>query len=309
MLITNQIEMRITIALITFCFYTMNLFSQDTIVKQNGTKIFAKVTQITPDIIKYKPDGAKYNQSIRTYFVAYIKHENGEIETIKRPERHKKIIADTISKPKKPKLLSPLDEPDYKKHRLCFSVNAFLLDKKEVALYFDYCNSYRHSIGLSIGYEYPNPIFSALLFSFDHLTPFPAYNGIVARLNYKHYFTHSRKVYWSTQILYKSLHYNNAVFSEKGATDEIKDTYRTENATVLGFDFIFGYHLLKLQAKKNTEIFAGIGYRHRIRDYTVLGTQYQTYGLYNVDGRSYHLEQDYPMIILGFKIGINKFFK
>ncbi len=56
------------------------------------------------------------------------------------------------------------------------------------------------------------------------------------------------------------------------------------------------------------ETFFAIGYRHRTRDYTTFGTDYNMGTYFVADGSSKHLEEDYSAIMVGFKIGINKFF-
>jgi hypothetical protein len=63
-------------------------YSQDTIYKNDGTEIQAKVVEITPDAIKYKRfsnlDGPIYNIAIADIFM--IVYENGEREVFKKKE-------------------------------------------------------------------------------------------------------------------------------------------------------------------------------------------------------------------------------
>ena len=74
--------------LVIIFLFTATVFSQDVIYKVDGTEIQAKVTEITPEFIKYKKysnlDGPTYNLTVSEVFM--IVYENGEREVFKRAE-------------------------------------------------------------------------------------------------------------------------------------------------------------------------------------------------------------------------------
>lgn len=75
--------------LLLFLFlFPLLIHSQDTIYKNDGTEIQAKVVEVTTDAIKYKKftnlDGPIYNIAIEDIFM--IVYENGEREVYKKKE-------------------------------------------------------------------------------------------------------------------------------------------------------------------------------------------------------------------------------
>ena len=88
---------------------------------------------------------------------------------------------------------------------------------------------------------------------------------------------------------------------------------RSESAKVYGGDLIFAYQLTNPQFTGLVEVFFGISYRKRIRDYNTIATyrdkSYNPY--YDKDHPlgTFHDEEEYPLLTAGFKIGLNTFFK
>lgn len=276
--------------------------------------MLVKMISITPYEITYERLDTK-TKSICTrkkQFFAYVIYKNGIKEVFN--DKGKDYVY-RIKKPKKFKS-SPLDEIDYKKNRLTFSANILQMCINEVGGNIDYVRDYRNSIGINAGYVYEFWSDNGLVT--DQAGDWPAcvYNGMAYRLNYKYYIFHSRRVYLSPQLIYQNLSYTNHSFSDFDRWGTQYFIVRSETAKVYGMDFIIGFHIRKPQAKLNLEVFGGLAYRHRIRDYNTIGSYYYTaaYGRdYFTDTKHpiglYHQEQDYPMITIGLKIGINTFFK
>jgi hypothetical protein len=88
---------------------------------------------------------------------------------------------------------------------------------------------------------------------------------------------------------------------------------RDEDAQVYGIDFMFGFQLTKPTSIFCLETFATLGYRHKTRDYTTLGTFYNNKNISWQDENhpigKFHQDEDYPMVTIGLKIGFNAFFK
>jgi len=74
------------LVILSVCFFSVNLFAQDTIIKQNGEQIKCKVEELTETAVKYrkfeKPDGPIYN--INKTEVVVINYEDGTTEVIKQ---------------------------------------------------------------------------------------------------------------------------------------------------------------------------------------------------------------------------------
>ena len=78
--------------------------AQDLIVKTDATKVEAKVTEITPDAVRYKrfsnPDGPTYVLPVSE--ISYIQYANGEKEYFKAAAS---IPATPLTRPSRPKSL------------------------------------------------------------------------------------------------------------------------------------------------------------------------------------------------------------
>ena len=92
----------------------------------------------------------------------------------------------------------------------------------EVGIYVDYFFAKRHSIGFGIGDIYANNAFKVNFLSGDQgAYPGTVWNGFVARLNYKNYFTHTKRYYVAAQFMYKKLSYQNQGFENIPDHDNI----------------------------------------------------------------------------------------
>ena len=151
----------------------------------------------------------------------------------------------------------------------------------EVGIYVDYFFAKRHSIGFGIGDIYANNAFKVNFLSGDQgAYPGTVWNGFVARLNYN-----------------------------IPDHDNINYFVRSEHASLFGVDCFFGYHLTKPQSNLNIELFYGIGFRYRIRNYTTISSTYPSPGITDKVQPvwTFVLNQTYPTIIFGLKIGFKSF--
>jgi len=201
---------------------------------------------------------------------------------------------------------------EVKTHRLSFSINTLPLLINERSIYIDYCYKERHAVGISIGQIYANPQLYVNFLSLDQgRNPGTVWNGIVTRIGYKYYFTYGRRHYVEAEVLFKSLGYSNKEFiNMQGGEDHMNTFYRSENANVYGANMLFGTHLTSIKKLVNIEFFIGIGLRERIRNYTTLSSAIEGVSFKNPQPiGSFKLKQEYPMVTIGLKIGINTFFK
>ena len=108
--------------------------------------------------------------------------------------------------------------------------------------------------------------------------------------------------------MYKSLSFSNAKFFNQCGRDTHRNYFtRSENTNEFGLTILYGVRLISLEKLLDIEVFCGMGYRKRIRNYTT--TESTGAGCDNQPLGSFNLNQDYPMVVVGFKIGINTFFK
>ncbi|OFY85947.1 MAG: hypothetical protein A3F72_16255 [Bacteroidetes bacterium RIFCSPLOWO2_12_FULL_35_15] len=303
--------MKTKIAFISLCFFTFNLFSQDTIVKLDRTLIIAKVLEISPTEINYSLYNSQERGSltISKSEISSITYSNGIKELFNTAEE--KIITKKQEEPsftepteKKKPAPSRIETRNSKKHRLSISTSLFPLILYEERIDFDYCYKYRHSFGFSLGNQYPSAIVGVnVLANQQERWPGCVYKGTTFRINYKYFLMERRRLSLSVQLLYKTLSYNNHLYENRDGGYWPIISFISEKAKVYGWDLLIGFQLTKPQSLLNLETFASLGYRRRIRDYTILKINY------GYPTGSYHLDQDYPMATIGFKLGINTFFK
>ncbi len=194
---------------------------------------------------------------------------------------------------------------DTTKRRISISMNEVQFPINEFSIYADYCMDEKNSFGINVGVIYANPTFKVFILSPDQGTyPGTVWNGMVFRADYKHCWVNQLKKYWEVQVIYKTLSYHNQSFVN-WIDDNPYDFSRNEKAYLIGLDAINGRHFLKYDSHLNLELFWGIGARYRKRNYSNLSTNVPfAYPL-----GSFTLEQFYPTLIFGFKVGFNCFLK
>ena len=310
--------MKIKIVLIIFFLFTIKLFSQDTLVTMDKEMMVVKVIEATPTELTYQRLDTK-TKSIYTNkkqlfaYVVYddghkeILNENGKNITYIKPEPHYGFR-------KKP---THFNSANYYAHRLSFSFNLLQVYLNEIGGNIDYVYNYTHSIGINIAWVYPSVLWFENTFVIDKAGDWPGcvYYGSNIRLNYKYYFTAKRRFYFSPQLSYQNLSYNNHIFSDEDGARTLYYIERSEVAKVYGLDLLIGLHWIKPQARLNLEVYAGLSYRHKIRNYTTIDSYYFSRPSldYFIDTKhpigTYHQVQDYPLITIGLKIVINAFFR
>ncbi|HEX7415402.1 MAG TPA: hypothetical protein VF411_15270, partial [Bacteroidia bacterium] len=177
----------------------------------------------------------------------------------------------------------------------------------EIGVYVDYFFCGKHSIEFNIGKIYANEGLKLNLLAGDQGNyPGTVWNGIVGRINYKNYFTDNKRKYFAIQVVYKNLYYRNQSFANNQG-DNTNTFVRSEDAYLVGIDFMLGYRIGKPDMKINLELFGGIGLRYRERNYTTLSSHANYYQNPKPLG-SFVLDQTYPTFILGFKVGFKSFF-
>ena len=201
-----------------------------------------------------------------------------------------------------------------KQNQLRFSINAVQLLINEVSIYVDYPYHKKQSFGINAGYVFHDIALQRdfnLINEIEH--PTTAYNGLVTRFYYKLYFREMRRAYLETQLDYKYVSYNSQTFSA-GIQNIVYKTVRSENASQIGIDLIYGVHLSDFESKLNIELFFSAGYRYRLRHIStesnlIGGTVYNPYNypdFYPVGIT--HQAQIFPMFTIGLKIGMNIFY-
>lgn len=309
-----------TAFLILLCFFTFNLFSQDTIVKHDRTIIISKVLEISPKEISYSiynsTDGSSFTLSKSE--ISSITYSNGTKELFNTAEE--KIITKKQEEPsftepteKEKPAPSRIEIRNSKKHRLTISTSLYPLFIYEEIINIDYCYRYRHSFGFSLGQVYPNSKLEVNILASDQtVDPGLIYNGYSARLNYKCFITNNRRLSLSTQLLYKTLSYRNHLFMNMNDGTNYY-VLRSEDAKVFGIDLLQSFQITKPQSLLNLEVFTTIGYRYWVRDYTTFETYVEHIGRTFNDPEhplgTYQLKQYKIWLSIGLKLGINTFFK
>lgn len=195
---------------------------------------------------------------------------------------------------------------DSSRNRLSVTVNIVQLPINEAGIYVDYGLKKRHSFGFGIANVYVNQLFIPDFLSDDQSTfPGAVWHGIAARVNYKAYFLRSRRLYLCIQVLYKSLSYTNQTFIND-YDDNLDYFTRNETAYSWGADLLLGHLITGIKAKIDVDVFYGIGWRYRVRNYTTTFNNGDP-GAYQQPLGSFQLIQNYPSFVFGIKVGYNFF--
>ncbi len=311
--------MRTLFILAIICFFSFNIYSQDTICKRNGQILFVKVLEVSSTEITYTRsdmiDGPVFRESKTK--IKSISYSNGSKETFtsSKPEDDYTNKADYVNS------TSSLVKTNIGKPRLTITVNILPLFFNERSLFIDYCYKERHSVGINVGKYFSN----TFLNEFFKNSKWVAYSGLTTGLNYKYSFSKKQKYYVGAELIYKYLSYSGYTFidSKKGNSDI--NYVRSETANVYGLDIMYGSHLAGIENGCDVDFYCGIGYRYRDRNYNTLscsgggfnGPSSNGYGnpnyvtppkvIYFPLG-TFHTTEQYPTIVLGLKIGVNVFF-
>ena len=309
--------MRNLIAITLFCFFSLKLFSQDTIVKTDSTIIIGKVLEITNTEISYK----ELNSSVPTIYivakenVALVKYQNGTKDVF----NEMKIPVKQETTESKPATL--VEKKPLKNHRLSFSVNILPILINERSVCIDYTYKQRHSVGITIGQIFSNSTLQAVRElpgnKDEDKRPGLIYDGIITRINYKYYFFSQSRQYLGLELTYRSASYSKENLSctqivHQDNTGE-NNFNRSEYLNQYGFYFLYGAHLLPVDKIGNIEVFSTIGVRLSYRNYTTYTSTSDFY--WATTGQAaqpighFSRTNIYPIVTIGLKIGLNVFFK
>ena len=291
--------MKLRTTVIILCLFTVNLFSQDTIIMRDKKVIIAKITSETSYEVEYREGDSFLGKKIVL--------RRADVEYIGLKTKGRAVVK---SKPSVDKdSINALVRTN--KHRICVSLNLLPLFYNERSIFIDYCYISQHSLGMSIGQIYANPWFYDNRLSADQsLHPGAVYNGVVFRFNYKYYFSYDHNQYLGLEYYYKKISYDNFTFTDAtyGSTSQDKFV-RTENASVKGFNFLYGYHLAPIESMIDIEFYGGVGFRHKYRSYFTIENVIPDYEYYPQPLGAFEVKRNYPILFVGFKIGIDRWFK
>ncbi len=157
--------------------------------------------------------------------------------------------------------------------------------------------------GINFGVVHPDPTFYVNPLADGQYTwPGTLYNGEALRAYWKVFFKNNPSSYFCVQAEYKYLWYNNGSFMDMPNGDEFQVNYTmNEKATALGIDVLLGKEWLAFKIM-HFDIFYGIGYHVKYREFTVVTSNFPYPGDWMPLG-SYKGSVSYPAPILGLKGG------
>jgi hypothetical protein len=168
----------------------------------------------------------------------------------------------------------------------------------------------KFAYGLNIGIVYPDPMFYInVLANGQYLWPGMVYKGTALRAYWKYFYNKNKpSTFFCVQAECKYLWYNNTSFVDDPGGEDIDVNYTMdEKATALGIDALFGHEYAPYKIM-HIDLFYGIGYHIKFREFTVVTSTNQYSGGYMPLG-SYKGTVSYPAPIAGVKIGFNIFGK
>jgi hypothetical protein len=167
-------------------------------------------------------------------------------------------------------------------------------------------------IGLNIGLVEPCLLFAQNpLTSAQYTEPGTVYSGIATRFYFKFYPGKAHKSYWDLQLVYKKLSYNNTGFNDQYGNSVLNIYTMNEHETVYGLEVMHGHELTHENEHFNVDVFYGVGFHERIRNYQVTsenvviaqGSDYQNIAMAMPGSYSGTLSLFTP--VLGLKFGWN----
>jgi hypothetical protein len=126
------------------------------------------------------------------------------------------------------------------------------------------------AIGVNLGLVEPCLLFAQNpLTSQQYTNPGTVYSGIATRLYFKFYPGKKHKSYWDLQLVYKKLSYNGVGFSDQYGNSVLNIYTMNEHETVYGLEAMHGHELTRENEHLNVDVFYGIGFHERLRNYQV----------------------------------------
>ena len=212
-----------------------------------------------------------------------------------------------------------VSQPGSVKTRLFISSNLIQIPVNEISLYVDYSYRKKHSFGINGGIIYAVKMSGHIPFQTEDDFPGAAWDGFVARANYKLFYNSDKGSFLCLQGIYKGLSYSNRLFMDKSIYSNTTAQYtRSENAWLAGLDFIHGHSITNERSALFIEVYYGVGVRYRERHYTTLTSTLftdlgkappnatQDPGFPIGEGVK---KQIYPTLILGVKMGWTHLFR
>ena len=202
-------------------------------------------------------------------------------------------------------------QPKYKPTLCYFSFTTdamqYLLHQPNVGVEY---RTENFAYGLNIGLVFPDNAFAVNPFANAQYTwPGLVYYGEALRAYWKFFYNENMPAnYFSVQLEYKYLWYNNVGFTDYEPSTSININYSmNETANALGFDVLHG-HEWQLLDIIHLEVFYGLGLHIKVRDYTVLPSAFSSNPIntqFPPLVGSYKDAISYPAPILGFRVGFN----
>lgn len=139
----------------------------------------------------------------------------------------------------------------------------------------------------------------------QEFNPGRVYNGFSVKAILKWYAFKKSNQYLGVNPIFKKGEYDTSCFSTGNKESYISFCRANERASFLGVDFLYGVELLMLKYVY-MDFFAGLGYRHRTRDYTTYESRYGQYSSHNTPLQplgTFTVQNDYISSIVGIKMG------
>lgn len=131
-------------------------------------------------------------------------------------------------------------------------------------------------IGINLGLVEPSLVFAENpLSDIQYKNPGSVYSGYAFRLYCKLFPSKYVKNYWSVQIVYKSLAYQNTGFNDNYNGGQVLNTYyMSEKEMVYGGEIMHGHRLSKQGEHLYVDLAYGLGLHQKFRNYTILSSSY-----------------------------------
>jgi len=141
---------------------------------------------------------------------------------------------------------------------------------------FQYRVSPQIDLGINLGLVEPSLVFAENpLTDIQYENPGSVYSGYAVRLYCKLFPNKYVKNYWSVQIVYKSLGYQNTGFNDNYNNGQLLNTYfMSEKAMVYGGEIMHGHRLSRQGEHLYVDLAYGLGLHQKFRNYTILSSSY-----------------------------------
>lgn len=197
--------------------------------------------------------------------------------------------------------------------RFMLSTNVMQIPLNETSLFADYIFKEKRSVGISVGIIYPVNSAAHIPYGNDDTYPGSVWHGWVIRANYRHYYNPAFGAYYCVQGIFKSTHYSDHDFVNKGYLPDSYVYYRrNEQGWLTGLDLFCGNTITKARSPFFIEVFYGLGIRYRVRNYTTLSARLSDFPYTIPPGAvdsnfplgDHTKDQFYPTLIVGLKMGL-----